>query len=175
MLNNSSNTANALKLQQQSSKRELNLKTTAQTHPWKAAATSRTAWRSRRRRRLCCWSVWGVAARWTVRGTAPTCTPDRSGSSPQRCVWSGRRRSPQSWGREEAESKYQEDMEEVKVEEQGHEEGYMQEKRAQMGKDQGKGRDTLVRSLYKYYFPIRDYWVVGFFFLYFSFYAFPQI
>lgn len=74
-----------------------------------------------------------MAARWAVHGTAPTYTPDRSGSSPQRCVWSDRRRSPQSWWREEAESKQQEDMEEAKVEEQGHEEGYMQEERAHLG------------------------------------------
>lgn len=54
-------------------------------------------------------------------------------------------------------------MEEAKVEEQGHEEGYMQEERAQTGKDQGKGRDTSIRYLYKYNFLIRDYWVVVFF------------
>lgn len=46
--------------------------------------------------------------------------------------------------------------------EQGHEEGYMQEERAQKGKNQRKGRETSVRFTYKSYSPnIRVYWVVS--------------
>lgn len=80
-----------------------------------------------------------MAARWAVRGTAPTYTPDRSGTSLQRCVWSDRQRSPQSWWREEAESKQQEDMEEAKVEEQGHEEGCGGEDTNGKGPREGEG------------------------------------
>lgn len=65
-------------------------------HLLRGGATWPTEWRSSRRRRRCCWSVWGGG--WPQPGldTGPTWRPARSASWQPMCGWCGTRQPPPS-------------------------------------------------------------------------------